>query len=47
MIRIELDLHAKINVRIPVKNEDGEIEHEIIKTTTGRVIFNEISDRKA
>ena len=37
-----IDMHAKINVRIPVKNEEGEIEHEIIKTTTGRVIFNEI-----
>ncbi len=37
-----LDMHAKINVRIPVENEEGEIEYEIIKTTTGRVIFNEI-----
>ena len=37
-----IEIHAKINVRIPKTNEDGEIEHEIIKTTTGRVLFNEI-----
>ncbi|MGF1671748.1 MAG: DNA-directed RNA polymerase subunit beta' [Balneolaceae bacterium] len=37
-----IDTHAKINVRIPKTNEDGEIVHEIIKTTTGRVLFNEI-----
>src|SRR5699024_572140 len=33
-----LGLHAKINVRIPVLKESGETEHEIIKSTTGRVI---------
>ena len=38
----KLDGHAKINVRIPVMKEDGEIEYEVIKTSTGRVIFNEI-----
>ncbi|MEX2405604.1 MAG: DNA-directed RNA polymerase subunit beta', partial [Candidatus Paceibacterota bacterium] len=38
----KIDLHAKINVRIPITQEDGEIKHEIIKTTTGRVLFNEI-----
>ncbi len=38
----KIDLHAKINVRIPVTQEDGEVTHEIIKTTTGRVLFNEI-----
>jgi len=37
-----IETHAKINVRVPKMNEDGEIEHEIIKTTTGRVLFNEI-----
>jgi DNA-directed RNA polymerase subunit beta' len=38
----KIDIHAKINVRIPVTQEDGEIKQEIIKTTTGRVLFNEI-----
>jgi len=37
-----IDIHAKINVRIETVNEEGEIEPEIIKTTTGRVLFNEI-----
>ncbi|MEX0770020.1 MAG: DNA-directed RNA polymerase subunit beta' [Balneolaceae bacterium] len=38
----KLETHAKINVRIPVINEEGETVHEIKKTTTGRVLFNEI-----
>jgi len=38
----KIDLHAKINVRVPTENEEGETEYEIIKSTTGRVIFNEI-----
>jgi len=38
----KIDVHAKINVRIPKVNEDGETEYEIIKTTTGRVLFNRI-----
>ncbi len=38
----KLHVHAKINVRIPVINEEGETSHEIIKTTTGRVLFNNI-----
>ncbi|MDZ7808577.1 MAG: DNA-directed RNA polymerase subunit beta' [Gracilimonas sp.] len=38
----KLDAHAKINVRIPVVNEEGEKVNEVIKTSTGRVIFNEI-----
>ncbi|MDX1672469.1 MAG: DNA-directed RNA polymerase subunit beta' [Balneolaceae bacterium] len=37
-----IDLHAKINVRVPHENEEGEVDYEIVKTTTGRVIFNEI-----
>lgn len=37
-----IETHAKINVRIPKTNEEGKIEHKIIKTTTGRVLFNEI-----
>jgi len=38
----KLDTHAKINVRVPVTNDEGETEYDIIKTTTGRVIFNTI-----
>ncbi|PWN06759.1 DNA-directed RNA polymerase subunit beta' [Rhodohalobacter mucosus] len=38
----KLDTHAKINVRIPITNDEGETEYEIIKSTTGRVIFNTI-----
>ena len=38
----KLDTHAKINVRVPVTNDEGEKEVDIIKTTTGRVIFNTI-----
>ena len=37
-----LDLHAYIKVRIPVKQEDGEIKYELIETTTGKVMFNEV-----
>ncbi len=35
-----INVHAKINVRIPKTNDHGETEYEIIKTTTGRVLFN-------
>ncbi|TVQ67166.1 MAG: DNA-directed RNA polymerase subunit beta' [Balneolaceae bacterium] len=38
----KIDVHAKINVRIPVLKENGETVQEIIKTTTGRVLFNRI-----
>jgi DNA-directed RNA polymerase subunit beta' len=37
-----LDRNAKIKVRIAKEAADGEIHEEIIETTTGRVIFNEI-----
>jgi DNA-directed RNA polymerase subunit beta' len=38
----KIEVHAKINVRVPMKQKDGSVEHEIIKTTTGRVLFNRI-----
>ncbi|MFA5668604.1 MAG: DNA-directed RNA polymerase subunit beta' [Balneolaceae bacterium] len=38
----QLDLHAKINVRITTVDEEGNSTSEIIKTSTGRVLFNEI-----
>jgi len=37
-----LDLHAKINVRIEQTNDKGESVREMIKTTTGRILFNQI-----
>lgn len=37
-----LDVHAKINVRIETTNADGETVSEVVKTSTGRVLFNEI-----
>src|SRR5699024_6968809 len=45
--RNRLDMHAKINVRIPKKDTEGEEgAYEIIKTTTGRVIFNRIMPKE-
>jgi DNA-directed RNA polymerase subunit beta' len=37
----KLNLHAYIKVMMPVM-KDGEIKKELIETTTGRVIFNEL-----
>tara|TARA_R100000388_G_scaffold94994_1_gene84938 strand:+ start:7130 stop:11446 length:4317 start_codon:yes stop_codon:yes gene_type:complete len=42
----KLDTHAKVNVRIPVINEDGEVSNEVIKTSTGRVLFNQITPKE-
>jgi len=36
----QLDLHASIECRVPV-TENGEIVHRRIKTTVGRVLFNQ------
>jgi len=36
----QLDLHAKIKVRARVENEEKEMVHKLIDTTTGRVLFN-------
>ena len=38
----KLDLHATIKVMISVLKDDGEMVKELIDTTTGRVIFNEL-----
>ncbi|RLD27537.1 MAG: DNA-directed RNA polymerase subunit beta' [Bacteroidetes bacterium] len=38
----KLDLHATIKVLISVLKDDGEVAKELIDTTTGRVIFNEL-----
>ena len=36
-----IDLHAKINVRVNTE-KDGQVQKELVKSTAGRVIFNEI-----
>ena len=37
-----LDLHSWIKVKVPVRQEDGSIKVQLIETTTGRVVFNEV-----
>jgi DNA-directed RNA polymerase subunit beta' len=37
----KLDLHAIIKVKVPVYTENG-IQHQMIETTTGRVLFNQV-----
>ena len=37
-----ITLHTKINVRMSKKNADGELITGVIKTTLGRLLFNEI-----
>ncbi len=36
-----IELHARINVRLPIE-EDGVVVNKVVKTSTGRVLFNEI-----
>ncbi len=38
----KVDLHAVINVRINLMNEEGELEETMLETSVGRVIFNEV-----
>ncbi len=35
------DLHAMVKVRLPLRNDKGEIEYRIVETTVGRIIFNQ------
>ncbi len=37
----EVDLHALINVRVNVENEEGKLVKQRIETTVGRVLFNQ------
>ena len=37
----QLDLHAKIQARVPVEDENGELVTRLTETTTGRVLFNQ------
>ncbi len=36
-----IDLHAWIKVKANIRNNDGLLEHKLIETTVGRVIFNQ------
>ena len=38
----QVDLHAFIKVKVPVLNEQEELESKLIETTVGRVIFNQV-----
>ena len=38
----QIKVHSKINVRVNSLNEQGEDVTEVVKTSTGRVLFNEI-----
>jgi DNA-directed RNA polymerase subunit beta' len=37
----KVDLHAFIKVKANIRNQDGLLEHKLIETTVGRVIFNQ------
>jgi DNA-directed RNA polymerase subunit beta' len=37
----QIDLHAHINVKVNVRNDDGTFQNKLIETTVGRVIFNQ------
>ncbi|MFD2919651.1 DNA-directed RNA polymerase subunit beta' [Terrimonas rubra] len=37
----QVDLHAWIKVKANIRNSDGLLEHKLIETTVGRVIFNQ------
>ena len=36
-----IDMHAWIKVKANIRNSDGLLEHKLIETTVGRVIFNQ------
>lgn len=38
----KIHMHAKINVRIKTTNAEGEQISEVVKTSTGRILFNQI-----
>ncbi len=37
----KVDLHAWIKVKTNIRNQDGLLEHKLIETTVGRVVFNQ------
>ncbi|MCB0516610.1 MAG: DNA-directed RNA polymerase subunit beta', partial [Bacteroidetes bacterium] len=42
----KLDLHAWIKIKVNMRQKDGSIKPEVIETTTGRVIFNQVVPEK-
>jgi DNA-directed RNA polymerase subunit beta' len=38
----KVDLHAWIKVKVNVRQPDGSLKNELVETTVGRVIFNEV-----
>ncbi|HMK26543.1 MAG TPA: DNA-directed RNA polymerase subunit beta' [Chitinophagaceae bacterium] len=36
-----IDMHAWIKVKVNIRNADGLLEHKLIETTVGRVVFNQ------
>ncbi len=38
----KIDLHAFINMKVKVKTKTGEFEEQLIETTVGRALFNQI-----
>ncbi len=38
----KVDLHAWIKVKVNVRQKDGSLKNELLETTVGRVIFNEV-----
>jgi DNA-directed RNA polymerase subunit beta' len=38
----KIDLHAWIHVRVNVRKDDGSLSNEMLETTVGRVLFNEV-----
>ncbi|MBS1598526.1 MAG: DNA-directed RNA polymerase subunit beta' [Bacteroidetes bacterium] len=37
----QVDLHAYIKVKVNVRNDNGELQHKLLETTVGRVLFNQ------
>lgn len=37
-----IDLHTIINVKVKMRGEDGTLTEQVVETTTGRVLFNEV-----
>ncbi|MCO6498677.1 MAG: DNA-directed RNA polymerase subunit beta' [Chitinophagaceae bacterium] len=40
-------LHAKIKVKVEVRNDNGKLEKKVIDTTVGRVVFNQYVPKEA
>jgi len=38
----KVDLHARVKVKADIENEEGEIEFQLIDTTVGRILFNQV-----